>query len=450
MSAEMLVEQPPYEQSPPDIFAEEAGMPLVIPASETTAEAVASRHAIRFIGSVSMREEVEGPSIERPIDSLHDAIQKAANGDLEARQNVKINAKTIGIEQTIKTGHVGAKVPLFFTEEGELFQYRQSLDSVQANGLKVAEGDPIMQPRTEAEVHNKFRIESLHEQGYFDEGYSLVVISLAEDHPEFFTETMSCSIQVTGKSEDGLTTEPAFVAGIKEPGGEQHDMETVIKLYDMFGIDIRGKSRAEIIDTPLLIHNSLISNGAVDVVKMWDDCADGTFFGENKPRQDYLKYLEICAEREERFEPKAERVTDQIISEYRSIHTPVMATKRLHKLSEAQMVEQAIADTDIDPRVFGPAAPYIEQARIAYQQGEAEQLLKHIRTAKSTAQTSSCPGSGIKNNPLEPLADENSENSSDNDCEFISKECPECGEKNVKTTVTKNKISGSCGCSKTR
>ncbi len=45
----------------------------------------------------------------------------------------------------------------------------------------------------------------------------------------------------------------------------------------------------------------------------------------------------------------------------------------------------------------------------------------------------------------------------DGDCEFISKECPMCGEKNVKTTVKKIKwgpkkgkkhISGDCGCSK--
>ncbi len=40
--------------------------------------------------------------------------------------------------------------------------------------------------------------------------------------------------------------------------------------------------------------------------------------------------------------------------------------------------------------------------------------------------------------------------SGDGDCEFISKSCPECHEKNVKTKVTKTHISGSCGCSKRR
>lgn len=45
--------------------------------------------------------------------------------------------------------------------------------------------------------------------------------------------------------------------------------------------------------------------------------------------------------------------------------------------------------------------------------------------------------------------------SDDEDCEFVSKKCPECGTKDVKTKVSKvpgtNKkhISGSCGCSKT-
>lgn len=36
------------------------------------------------------------------------------------------------------------------------------------------------------------------------------------------------------------------------------------------------------------------------------------------------------------------------------------------------------------------------------------------------------------------------------DCEFISKSCPMCSAKNVKTRVTKTLITGSCGCSKKR
>lgn len=35
---------------------------------------------------------------------------------------------------------------------------------------------------------------------------------------------------------------------------------------------------------------------------------------------------------------------------------------------------------------------------------------------------------------------------SDDDCEFVSKNCPECKTKNVKTKVTKTHISGDCGC----
>jgi hypothetical protein len=38
--------------------------------------------------------------------------------------------------------------------------------------------------------------------------------------------------------------------------------------------------------------------------------------------------------------------------------------------------------------------------------------------------------------------------SNDEDCEFISRECPQCHAKNVKTRVTKTHITGSCGCSK--
>lgn len=41
-------------------------------------------------------------------------------------------------------------------------------------------------------------------------------------------------------------------------------------------------------------------------------------------------------------------------------------------------------------------------------------------------------------------------NKADQDCEFISRECPKCHTKNIKTRVTKHRISGSCGCSVAR
>lgn len=41
-------------------------------------------------------------------------------------------------------------------------------------------------------------------------------------------------------------------------------------------------------------------------------------------------------------------------------------------------------------------------------------------------------------------------NTSDGDCEFVSKKCPECKAENVKTKITKTHISGSCGCVKKR
>ena len=40
-----------------------------------------------------------------------------------------------------------------------------------------------------------------------------------------------------------------------------------------------------------------------------------------------------------------------------------------------------------------------------------------------------------------------SSSKSDEDCEYISKECPSCHEKNVKTYETKTHITGKCGCS---
>jgi hypothetical protein len=203
---------------------------------------------------------------------------------------------------------------------------------------------------------------------------------------------MSCAIQVTSKCGEGLATEPAFVSGIEEEAGKQHDGSTLVELYGLLGVDIESKTPAEIIDTPFLIHNSLIPNGVIDLVKLYDDCAGGTFFGESKPRQDYLEYKSQCELRELAFVPKIEKITTELISEADRIDSKAIATKRLHELSEKNMVEYAVIDPSIDPDVFGTvAAKHIENARHYFHIGDFESAQNETQEAKQTAISSSCP-----------------------------------------------------------
>lgn len=428
--------------------------------------------AARFIGACLVNEQVIAPLNEanltiQPIESLYDAIRLGVEGDEDALKLVETNVRTDVIERTIKSGHV-ISVDLCQDEAGRIQQHGQSMESVQANSLRFAADNQQMQERTKAEATNAFRIQQHYDEGRL-EAYSFVVFSRAADNMTkkemdeagFFTDTMSCAIQVTSAKGGRLTTESAFVSGIKVPGDDRHDADTIALLGDRLGVDYHDKSAAEIINTPLLIHNSLLENGVVDLVKLYDECAGGTFFGEVRPTEDYVEYKQKCEEREQMLQPKVDAVVRELLSEAPLINDRLTAVKRLHKISEKHMVEQAVFDDAINPLVFGPeAAVHIMEARIQFAQGNYDTGLHSLKHAKQTAKSNSCP-SALKKALSEGSID-GSENGSDgksenndDDCEFVSKKCPICGEKNVLTTVRKlNKrdpksktvISGDCGC----
>jgi hypothetical protein len=453
------VEQTEYFPKPNLRLVED--MPVVLAAAipEMEEDKLVRLRAARFIGACIVGEGIKNPTNEtattQPIESLHDAINKAAGGDPVARKMIGTNARTDVIERTIKAGHV-IKVDLQVDEAGNIQQHGQSMESVHANSLRLAGNSWQMQERTEAETTNSFRIKHLHEQGKLKD-YYFVVFSRAADNMTnkqmtdagFFTDTMSCVIQATTEEGYGLTTESAFVAGVTKPGGERHDAKTVVATAEKLEVDLSGKTAAEIINIPLLVHKSLMSNGVIDVVKLYDESAGGTFFGEERPNENYLEYLDKCKEREFLLQPKVEAIVEELIAEASKINSPLEAIRRLHKLSEKHMVEQAVFDKEINPQVFGPtAAVHIEEARTQFELGNYNSGFEAVAKATATAESNSCP-SGLSK-ATESGSSSNSENSK-KECDFISKECPICHEKNVKTTVkkisdTKTIISGSCGC----
>lgn len=371
-----------------------AAGPWAIDVASQEADREIRIRAAQFIGQVTLSNTVRQSEVQvnrEPINSLRDGIKLAAEGNEAALKLVETNVATDVIERTIKTGHVMNPIHLEMTTAGKIMQYNQTADSIHANSLQLAADDPTMRARTEAETRNSFRIEDLYRDGWFED-HSLVVFSLAEDMPAvFFTETMSCSIQVTSKADTGLRLETAFVAGVSEPGAPAHDIDTMIGVGDMLGVDFRGKTKAEILDMPLLIPNEFMRNGAIDMVKLWDKVCGG-FFGENKPApMSYEDYHEYCRERTKSFQPKVECIRDQLVAEATAINTRLQAIDRLHELSEQQMVLKAIEDKTIDPRVFGRGAQHIIDARILYSQGEIHLAEQATARAIQSAESTSCP-----------------------------------------------------------
>lgn len=411
------------------------------------------RRAAEFIGAVALSGHVEAPTDVSPIESLHEAIQLAAKGNEQARAMVETNVRTDVIERTMKAGHV-MSVDLMPDEAGKIRQHGQSLDSIQANSLRFAASNPQMRERIEAETRNAFRIQHHFEQGSLEDNY-FVVFSRAADNMSkaamkragFFVDTMSCAIQVTSLKNGRLVTESAFVAGVESPGEVRHDNRTIPAAAREVGIDYSGMNATETLDAPVLVPKSMMPDGVINLVELVDNVR-GTFFGQAKPQQDYSSFLEACREREQRFEPKVQKIVDRLVKRRGLITSPVEAVKRLHEISGEEMLEQAVGDADIDPAVFGPISAHaLMEARLAYNHGDAEGVIKNVQIAKANRRDSSCPGASLGGNE----GNENGRTStSDETCEFVSKKCPKCGARNVKTTVTKTRITGYCGCSKSK
>lgn len=375
---------------PPDF------VPEVMLVTELHEDIRAKEKAAHLIGSVALgaTTEVESDKTDKPIRSLYDALTLAKDGEIEAKRVVESNVSTDVIERTIKTGHVMKPLPLHVSSDGKIHQYGQRLDSIQANSLRYASDNPVMRARTEAEVTNSYRLEELNRTGQLDD-YNFVVISKAENLPEygFFTDTMSCSIQVVTKDDTGhLSQESAFVAGKSSVDGELHIDQTVNKLGQRVGVDYAGKTTAEIIGMPLLVHKNKMPNGVIDFVKFIDDCAGGTFFGEDRLAQDYLEYQKECYLREASFLPKIQTITEELIARSEEITSPLAATRVLSSISGNHMVEYAISDTTINPNVFGMvSAGYIEKARQAQMIGDVQNINHFMGLAKKHEQSSSCP-----------------------------------------------------------
>ncbi|MGH7234374.1 MAG: hypothetical protein ACREF7_02930 [Candidatus Saccharimonadales bacterium] len=366
-------------------------------ASELIDERDILSQTIRFAGSVLVEHEVE-LSNDLQVGSLMDALQLAARGDETAERLVYKNVATDLMERTIKAGFVSTS-EMDITESGQLVQHGQSYRSVQANSLRYT-SHPQMRQRVWAETKNYFRLEELINQGDLDD-YSFVVFSPAErDMPDYFySETQTLAIQLSRREDSKLVTETAFVAG-KSEDGHAHDHETVSQIYKTVLDGLEGVARpednAELIDTPLLIHNSLLPNGVVDLVKLYDDFAHGTFYGQNRPKQDYLEHKASCLEQTLKYASSCEQISRQLINEADLLDTPLKASARLDQLSKNQSLKMAVQNEWIDPEVFGRvSARHIHIAREALAQGDRELLNSAISQAQRYDTSTSCPGAII-------------------------------------------------------
>lgn len=418
--------------------------PDVVDIAEQPYDVLDRISAARFIGSVAVENSLERTTAISY--NLHDAVREAARGNLEAYEMVRANVSADVVERTLKSGHI-TETTLQTDANGTILQHGQSIEDVQSNSLRFASSDARIRERTNAEVTNAFRQQTAYAAGQLNENYFVVLSPAIDTMTEaeatevgFFATTMSLAIQVTTVDEGELKLQSAFVAGKRDRKALRHDLSTVAAMGDVLGVDFGDKTAVEILNQPILIPKSIMPNGVVDLVKLYDDNAGGTFFGESQPRQNYLAYQEICEKRELAFEPQVDAITDELIASSRLISSPMSASQLLNELSAKYMLERAVNDDSIDSEVFGVQAAFrIEQARHFIDIGDIENAELSTQAAHKVEKSSSCPG-GVnqQNKARDPdNADESSSKETSGDCDFTSKKCPVCGEKDAKTRVRK-------------
>lgn len=396
-----------------------------------------AKQLIRASGSVALAGtllEQNGEGHNTPQNLLQ-ALHLAEAGDPNAIQMIDQNIIADFMERSFKAGLI-LEVDLEASEQEGLGQHGQSLDSVNGNSLRFIGRTWQMRERLKAEARNKYRQDIAHKMGLLENNY-FVVFSCVPDNmtrkelieEKFFVDTMSCAIQATNAHEGKVKLHAAFAAGVKQPEGVRHDIRAVRYIAKRLGFNFDNKSTTEMLDTPVLVPKSLMPNGVVDLVALFDK-PQGTFFGEDKPGKDYVAHQEFWRQRQQDFMPMVQSIRRQLIAERHTFKTPADATSRLDKLSEKAGVHKAIDDESIDPMVFGPvAAGHIQQARTHRALGNYELANTATQKAVKTAKSSSCPGALQENNKSED--DDTSQDAETSETESSDNEkicCPNCGD----------------------
>lgn len=459
----------------PEVIAQQVEQPAnVLRIDELASHKWTEARAARFIGRVLAGELYIDPVSEiAPNTSLHEAIQRAKGGDVEALACVRTNAHIAGVEAMLKAGHV-TEVRLERNEGGNWLQHGQAMSHVHANALvsRVTQLHPGLAARAKAEVVNGHRIEDVDREGALED-YWVFVPSLFPDESEvpfdiatekagFFGETMTAALQLTTVEGGEGVVQTAFVAGKDDKTGARHDVEAMRKLYALAGVESENMETIDFLQMPLLIRKDQLPNGVTDLAQLYDQLVgEETFFGQDAPKQDYDSFLETCQQREVGMQAMTDRVVAELLERYNESQNPEDAIVLLAEIVRVLGPEHAVADTSIDSRVFGVAASaHIEQARLYAATGDLQRLQYELGQAKQKSESTMCGMTTKAEDNLDPLLrDEKAkegEDEDDGDCEFTSEMCPECKAKDVKTVVKKVKnsnlktITGSCGCSVTK
>lgn len=451
----------------------------VVEARNLEFDVLLQKRADCLIGRVALDYVVETEYIDYDIETnvpanLAEALELARGGDKQAEKMIKSNVTTDYLERAYKSGFI-SEVTLERRIDGEIVQYGQNLEDVHINSLRHIDNEKLRE-RAKIEALNSVRDKHYANNGTLKEKARVVFSMVHEDMDDdeatevgFFTHTRSLSIQLMTEKDGELIMQSAFVAGRENLTEPAFDKQAVVHLAKKLGIDYEGQTTEGILGRPLIIDKKLLPNLASSLVELFDESATEVtgkqkFFGLDSETShtsyDYVEKETTSKQIAGDMQTDIEKVVEKL----KQLHTnnPTEATAKLAEYNDELLKQRIVSDETIDARVLGAqTAYYVNHARHLIRSNliPEQQLQREIfilqNNINSTGNSSSCPGGSKsivdKLNGGITDFDDNFQNDSDSstpeDCEFISKECPKCGEKNVKTECKAGVYYGECGCS---
>ena len=411
----------------------------------------------RWLGSIVTKETVEPPE-ERA--TLLDQGRLAAEGSPEARAGVRVNLMTAAQEAYWRVEHhmtTRSRMKDGQIKQG-LLSHRQMYENTLSNGVL----SETMRTWSHIESRNGFFIEEAAKEGRLEDHVVLVASMVPKNFSrerankeKFFGDTMTLAFQMTTMEGDEVVTESAFAAGVTEPDGERHDLKALRRMYvhDLGIAEAKDWEDTDFVKA-VVIPKSKVPEGLLHILPLYDKrgaevTGKTMYWGQHKKPGDYRQTIQHAHERTEGLDASVDTMTDQFIGRVHTFEEPMDAIYHVYEMLKVQGPKAAATNLDIDPEVFGPeSAGYIyeirERVALGHDLVHDAQAQEALQKAQQTADIKGCPPAKLKE-----LADEanGSKKSKElEDCDFVSKECPKCHKKDVKTIVRKGVYYGACGC----
>lgn len=357
---------------------------------------MADQRTAWFLGGLALQGEV---SVERVTDpsnesTLMAAVQLAALGDKQSEQVVFNNVSTDVVERMQRFA-AQTKIKLQ-VKSGEFRQEQRRLIDVNQNTFLHTVLNAEMFGRATSQLKNGHLFNGLLEVGVFKNYDALVFEPCSTDEQtkrdyNFFQEADTMSVQLLKVEGEEAFLETALVAGKKTPESPRHDMEMIKELAARKQIELVPTEINGMVQFVMLLPKQEMPRTIEDIVAECDDIT-GTFYGQDKPRQDYHEYAQQCYELNESFNDIVEKITATLLSEAHAFTSPIEVIHRLDYLSGRLCVRRARTDKRIDVRVFGAeAAWHINQARAFYEAGDYEKGNQSMQAAQKADTSGSCP-----------------------------------------------------------